>query len=132
VIPGAWVIFSDNEMSWGDDTSIAVAALNSGPRQPAKQIFVADLQAKYGEISKLNAAWGAHFESWDGLLQKPRRPSGTSQGSDGFNRVLYKDRRAVFSHRARHDQSGRAAPTLSRLPVRLGQRTGRRGCRKIL
>ena len=38
-----WCIgyFSDNEMSWGDEPSIAIAALKSGPDQPAKKVFVA-------------------------------------------------------------------------------------------
>jgi hypothetical protein len=71
-----WCIgyFSDNEMSWGDDTSIAVAALKSGANQPAKQVFIADLQAKYGGIALLNAAWGANFNSWEALLQNRAAP----------------------------------------------------------
>jgi hypothetical protein len=71
-----WCIgyFSDNEMSWGDDTSIALAALKSGSNQPAKKVFIADLQAKYGEIGQLNAVWGSKFDSWDALLQSRTAP----------------------------------------------------------
>jgi hypothetical protein len=71
-----WCIgyFSDNEMSWGDDTSIALAALKSGSNQPAKKAFIADLRAKYGPIAKLNAAWGADCPSWDALLQSRVAP----------------------------------------------------------
>jgi hypothetical protein len=71
-----WCIgyFSDNEMSWGDDISIALAALKSGSNQPAKKIFMADLQAKYGEIAQLNAAWGTNFDSWDALRQNRAAP----------------------------------------------------------
>ncbi len=38
-------------MSWGDEVSLALAALQSPPDQAAKQAFVADLKAKYGDIA---------------------------------------------------------------------------------
>ena len=66
--------FSDNEMSWGDDTSLALGALKSQPEQAAKKVFVADLKAEYGDIAKLNAAWGTTHESWDALLQSREAP----------------------------------------------------------
>jgi len=45
-----WCIgyFSDNEMSWGDETSLSIAALKSPSNQAAKLAFVADLKTKYG------------------------------------------------------------------------------------
>ncbi|MGO8704371.1 MAG: beta-galactosidase [Candidatus Brocadiia bacterium] len=72
----AWCIgyFSDNEMSWGDEVSLAVAALKSPPEQPAKKAFIADLQAKYGDIAKLNEAWGTAHASWDALLESRDAP----------------------------------------------------------
>lgn len=71
-----WCIgfFSDNEMSWGNETSLALAALKSGPEQPAKRVFVADLMSKYGQIARLNAAWGTTFASWNALLQTRAAP----------------------------------------------------------
>ena len=66
--------FSDNEMSWGNDTSLALAALKSPSDQAAKQAFITDLQAKYGDIAKLNAAWGTAHASWDALLQTREAP----------------------------------------------------------
>lgn len=66
--------FSDNEMSWGDDLSLAVAALQSPPEQAAKKAFVADLQVKYGEVTRLNLAWGTQHASWDGLLRSRSAP----------------------------------------------------------
>lgn len=74
--------FSDNEMSWGDDTSIALAALKSGSNQPATKIFLADLHAKYGEVAKLNTAWGTSFESWDALLQIRAAPDAAKARAD--------------------------------------------------
>jgi len=66
--------FSDNEMSWGDEVSLAVAALQSPQGQAAKQAFVADLKAKYSTIGGLNEAWGASHASWDGLLESRQPP----------------------------------------------------------
>ena len=64
-----WCIgyFSDNEMSWGDETFLALAALQSPPDQPAKRQFITDLNAKYGDIATLNAAWHTTYPSWDAL-----------------------------------------------------------------
>jgi len=72
----SWCIgyFSDNEMSWGDDTSLAVGALKSPPDQAAKQTFLADLEAKYGDVTKLNAAWGTTHASWAALRETREAP----------------------------------------------------------
>ena len=79
-----WCIgyFSDNEMSWGDDVSLAIAALKSPPEQAAKKAFIADLHAKYGEIASLNQAWGNNYASWDALLQSRDAPDRKKAGDD--------------------------------------------------
>ncbi|MCC7374912.1 MAG: beta-galactosidase [Verrucomicrobiales bacterium] len=59
--------FSDNEMSWGDDVSLAEAALRSPPEQPAKQAFIADLRSKYREIASLNQKWGTTHVDWEAV-----------------------------------------------------------------
>jgi len=66
-----WCIgyFIQNELSWGDETSLAVAALASPPDQKAKQVFVGDLKQKYKTIERLNDAWGTKHDSWDSLLE---------------------------------------------------------------
>jgi hypothetical protein len=66
-----WCIgyFVDNEIAWGDDVSLAIAALVSPPDQPAKKVFIEDLKAKYGTIDNLNKVWGTQHESWDALLK---------------------------------------------------------------
>jgi len=71
-----WCIgyFSDNEMSWGDATALALGALKSPAAQAAKREFVADLQAKYGTPIKLNAAWGTSHASWEALLENREPP----------------------------------------------------------
>ena len=71
-----WCIgyFVDNELSWGNDVSLAVAALVSPPDQPAKKALVAGLKAKYGTIDELNAAWGTTHASWDAFLEHRTPP----------------------------------------------------------
>jgi hypothetical protein len=72
-----WCIgyFIDNEITWGTDTSLAVAALRSPAGQDAKKAFVADLRAKYGDIGRLNSAWGSGYGSWEALLEERKPPS---------------------------------------------------------
>jgi hypothetical protein len=71
-----WCIgyFSDNEMSWGDETSLALATLKSPPQQAAKSAFLTDLKATYTEIGKLNAAWGTDHASWEALAASRSTP----------------------------------------------------------
>jgi hypothetical protein len=66
--------FVDNEIGWGDEVSLALAALVSPPDQPAKKVFIEDLKAKYVSIEKLNEVWGTKFESWDALMQNRQAP----------------------------------------------------------
>ena len=73
----AWCLgyFSDNELFWDDDgISLAVGTLRAPADQPAKKIFVADLQAKYGDIARLNQVWGTTHASWDALLESRVAP----------------------------------------------------------
>ena len=71
-----WCIgyFSDNEMSWGDEYSLAIATLKSPPEQPAKIEFVRRLKEKYSNIEDLNKVWGTKYESWDALLKSNTAP----------------------------------------------------------
>ncbi|MHC4655140.1 MAG: beta-galactosidase [Planctomycetota bacterium] len=66
--------FVHNELSWGDETSLAVAALISPPEQPAKKVFIKDLKGKYKSIDNLNNAWGTNHKTWDALLQSTQAP----------------------------------------------------------
>jgi hypothetical protein len=74
--------FVDNEMSWGamkDDRSrygLALGSLGLTADSPAKRAFVENLKTKYGDVAKLNAAWGTNFDSWQALLDKPFHPAG--------------------------------------------------------
>lgn len=63
--------FIDNELNYGNRGRQILGddVLKSPGTQPAKREFVKDLQAKYGTIEKLNAAWETSHESWDALLE---------------------------------------------------------------
>lgn len=71
-----WCIgyFVSNELSWGDELSLATAALASPPGQAAKTVFLGDLKKKYETIERLNEAWGTKHESWDTLLKSQQPP----------------------------------------------------------
>jgi len=71
-----WCIgyFVHNELSWGDETSLAVAALISPPDQPAKKVFIDDLKTKYTSTDKLNKSWGTNHKTWYALLQSTQTP----------------------------------------------------------
>jgi len=74
--------FVHNELSWGDDTSLAVAALVSPPEQPAKKVFINDLKAKYDAIEELNAVWGTGHASWEALQQSRQAPDKNKAAED--------------------------------------------------
>ena len=114
-----WCIgfFTDNELNWGDDVSLAVAALRSPADQPAKLAFVADLQAKYGAIGALNAAWGTAHASWDALLQDRTAPDAAKAGAD--LRAFYV-RLAETYFRTCREEIKRVAPNNLYLGCRFG------------
>ncbi len=71
-----WCIgyFSDNEMSWGNERSLTIAALKSPADQKLKQVVVEELKKKYTEIGKLNDHWGTPHASWAALLESREAP----------------------------------------------------------
>jgi len=79
-----WCIgyFIDNELIWGSDISLSLATLNSPPYQPAKQIFVADLMAKYKSVDKLNTVWGTPYKSWGDVIESRDTPDKTRAHDD--------------------------------------------------
>lgn len=74
--------FSHNEMSWGDEVSLAEAALRSPPTQPAKHAFLAHLRQRYADLAALNTAWGTSHATWDALLQTREVPERTRARAD--------------------------------------------------
>jgi hypothetical protein len=74
--------FVNNELGWGDETSLAVAALASPADQPAKQAFLSDLKSKYTGIEQLNGVWGTKHASWNGLSAATDPPDKQKAGED--------------------------------------------------
>jgi hypothetical protein len=68
-------VFVDNELSWGSFDGkdakgrygLALGALKAGSESPAHRELMRQLRSKYEVISKLNAAWGTAFATWDAL-----------------------------------------------------------------
>lgn len=64
--------FADNELAWAGQGpegrwGLALGTLRGEPRSHAKQAFIAQLKAKYGDIARLNAAWGLSLADWNAL-----------------------------------------------------------------
>ena len=74
--------FVNNEMSWGDDTSLSLGALASPADQPAKIAFVTWLKEKYKTVDALNSVWKTSYESWDALLESQTVPDKKLAGDD--------------------------------------------------
>lgn len=65
-----WCIgfFVDNEHNWGEPHSLGLSTLKSPADQVCKSVFRERLQAKYGDIASLNAAWKTAYADWDAFL----------------------------------------------------------------
>ncbi len=74
--------FVGNELSWGDELSLAKATLCSPADQPAKAVFVDDLKAKYETIDKLNQAWATQHKSWEDLVRSTTEPDAKKAQAD--------------------------------------------------
>lgn len=74
--------FVDNELSWGEELSLATGALASAADQPAKRAFVEDLRTKYESIEALNRAWGTRHADWDALLKTRTLPNPAKARAD--------------------------------------------------
>ncbi|MBI4977631.1 MAG: beta-galactosidase [Spirochaetes bacterium] len=72
-----WCIgyFVDNEIGWGDETSLALGTLMSPAAQPAKIAFIDELKKKYADIGALNTVWGTSYDSWDAMLASTNTPA---------------------------------------------------------
>lgn len=61
--------FVDNEITWGDSTSVARWTIASPPTQPAKIVMLGYLKKKYKTIHDLNWKWGTQFASWNDFMK---------------------------------------------------------------
>jgi len=114
-----WCIgfFVDNELTWGTDVSLALAALASPVDQPAKLAFVADLQASYESIENLNEAWGTSHASWTVFTQSTAVPDETLARED---LVAFYDRTSDIYFQTIKDELEEVAPNQLYLGCRFG------------
>lgn len=108
--------FIENELSWGRDGSLALAALKSPADQPAKIEFISDLKAKYGTIEKLNETWESAYASWEGLLESTEEPDEELARED-LNIFYQKIATTYFS--TVHEEMKAIAPDILDLGCRL-------------
>ncbi len=81
--------FVDNEIRWGSPTTLAKNTLLSSAESASKKTFSERLKSKYGDISKLNAAWGTAYSSWNDFLAKCEVPKGANENDLlAFNREI--------------------------------------------
>jgi hypothetical protein len=72
--PWCFGFFVDNELSWGGPADLGAWTLASPPDQAAKHEFRRWLQAKYGNVARLNATWGTAYADWETFLAATARP----------------------------------------------------------
>jgi len=120
--------FIDNELSWAGQGArgrygLAYGALaQAAPGSPAKEAFREQLKAKYGEIGRLNAAWGVSLGSWEALDAsfKPPAPPNAAMAADMSAFVLALARRYFTTVR---DELKRQDPNHLYLGCRFGSRS---------
>ncbi|MBL8231767.1 MAG: beta-galactosidase [Bryobacterales bacterium] len=60
--------FVDNELSWGSNIAVATGTLSQAlSGSPARMALVGQLREKYGEVARLNEAWGTTFATFEAV-----------------------------------------------------------------
>ena len=73
--PWCFGFFVDNEHHWGLPHSLGLSTLKSPADQPCKVVFRDRMKAKYGDVAKLNAKWGAAYADWRAFLSDTKGPA---------------------------------------------------------
>lgn len=106
--PWCFGFFVDNELGWGWTMACAVDAFESVADQPAKRELVRDLRAKYGDVTKINAAWGTDFADWTAVLERTK-PLADYRRTQGDLEVFAKRMAEAYFSQIR-DEFKKAAP----------------------
>lgn len=116
-------VFSDNELPWMDDDTLARAILKAPEDQPAKQRMVEWLKERYsGDLAALNAAWKTEFPAWDDLLPSVAPPTAEGARDD---LVAFTDLVADTYFRTCRDILAEEAPELLYLGCRFASHNAR-------
>ena len=90
-------VFVDNELPWqATEGLIGRALLSCPPSQPSKIEFSKILEAKYGSISALNAAWQSPYKSWEDFLKTRNFDTQTPEAFEDFKAVEKNMTQAYF------------------------------------
>lgn len=103
--PYCFGFFVDNELHWGSRASLGEWTIQSPADQPAKKVMQERMQAKYGTIEKLNAAWGTKLASWDAWLENRTVPAGANEDCRDFAAAVVREYFAVI-----HDEFRKVVP----------------------
>ncbi len=66
--------FVDNEIDWGEPSTLGEWTLQCPASQPAKIEMLNVLKNKYKNIQALNTVWGTNYKSWNNLLNSKEKP----------------------------------------------------------
>ncbi len=108
--PWCFGFFVDNEHSWGGPTTFALSTLKSPADQPCKVEFRKRLQAKYGDIARLNAAWKTRYQSWEGFLAVAKGLSPASESAAKADLEAFTMEIAEAYYRIIREELKRVAP----------------------
>ena len=80
--------FVDNELSWGEDSYLATAVIQSPEDQPSKIKMRDYLKDKYQSVENLNTAWKTNFNNWDDFLSAKNVPEGGIEDFRLFSTIM--------------------------------------------
>jgi beta-galactosidase GanA len=86
--------------------------------------MIADLQAKYESIERLNDAWGTEHASWHALAEHQQPPPDRQRAQTDLQAFATRIADQYFEVCRQAVKNSRRTP-VSRLPVRLGERPSR-------
>lgn len=66
--------FVDNEIDWGEPSTLGEWTLQCPATQPAKIEMLKELKNKYKTIQALNTAWETNYPTWNDLLNSTAKP----------------------------------------------------------
>ena len=72
-------IFIDNEIGWGNETSLGSSVITTERYPYARQTLINTLKSKYVKVAELNKAWGSGFKSWTDLEKSREKYAGATE-----------------------------------------------------
>ena len=83
--------YVDNEITWGDSSSVARWTIASPAQQPAKIVLLSFLKKKYKKIDDLNKIWKTSFTSWEDFMNNTKPLDIRNEDTKQFTLVAIND-----------------------------------------